>query len=240
MLVLDPDCALFLSFSDFLILPGFIDFTADEVVSIYAMVIADPLKNAHVCAFRRAPSRSLPPAAWLFLPSVVTRRLHPHPCVYIPVWSPARPPRSTDGAVNPGVLEEISLPCASQKALKQLICLIPPHLADEDRSYTRCPICLPCCQVFGACPSCSGSDNSEKHLRSSGTTSKERRQSRNLKSAPYLQEQSSPLMQKMAVEEILQARVEFSRSMQTLGDLVLVDLHPVNPRGLLKFTSPTV
>lgn len=29
-------CALFLSFSDFLILPGFIDFTADEVVSFYA------------------------------------------------------------------------------------------------------------------------------------------------------------------------------------------------------------
>lgn len=28
-------CAWFLSFSDFLILPGFIDFTADEVVSIY-------------------------------------------------------------------------------------------------------------------------------------------------------------------------------------------------------------
>lgn len=38
-------------------------------------------------------------------------------------------------------------------------------------------------------------------------------------------------MQKMAVEEILQACVEFSRSMQTLnGDLVLVDLNPVNPR----------
>lgn len=30
------------------------------------------------------------------------------PCVYIPVWSLARPPRSTDGAVNPGVLDKIS------------------------------------------------------------------------------------------------------------------------------------
>lgn len=125
-----------------------------------------------------------PPAAWLFLTSVVTRRLLPHPCVYIPVWSLARPPRSTDGAVNPGVLEEISLfPCASQKALKQPIYLIPPHLADEDRSYMRRPIRLPCCHIFGACPSCSCSDNSEIHLRPSGTTSKERHQS-----SLYLQE----------------------------------------------------
>lgn len=51
---------MFLSFSDFLILPGFIDFTADEVVSIYAIVIADPLKNVHVRPFRQAAWRSLP------------------------------------------------------------------------------------------------------------------------------------------------------------------------------------
>lgn len=57
MLASDPDCALcFCLSSDFLILPGFIDFTADEVVSIYA----DPLKKVHVCPFRQATLHSLP------------------------------------------------------------------------------------------------------------------------------------------------------------------------------------
>lgn len=52
------------------------------------------------------------PAALLFLPSVVTHWLLPHPCVYICVWWVAHLPLSADdGRVNLEALDEIPLFC---------------------------------------------------------------------------------------------------------------------------------